>query len=157
MTDTSKPLFIFDLDGTIANIEHRRAILADKTNPKRWDQFYLACIGDTPNKPVVETLTRLRSAGCEIRVWSGRSDVVRRESEIWLTDNTPLAAGEVRDFKMRRNGDSQPDNELKNAWLETMAAADRARLVAVFDDRDKVVAMWRTRGVACFQVAPGNF
>lgn len=33
----------------------------------------------------------------------------------------------------------------------------RRRLVAVFDDRDKVVSMWRARGVACFQVAPGAF
>jgi hypothetical protein len=30
-------------------------------------------------------------------------------------------------------------------------------LMAVFDDRDKVVAMWRRNGVACFQVAEGNF
>lgn len=38
-----------------------------------------------------------------------------------------------------------------------MTEYDRRRLVAVFDDRDKVVSMWRARGVACFQVAPGAF
>ena len=26
-----------------------------------------------------------------------------------------------------------------------------------FDDRDRVVAMWREEGVPCFQVAPGDF
>ncbi|WP_435575134.1 hypothetical protein [Burkholderia plantarii] len=34
---------------------------------------------------------------------------------------------------------------------------DRRRIVAVFDDRDSVVAMWRDAGVTCFQVAPGEF
>jgi hypothetical protein len=34
---------------------------------------------------------------------------------------------------------------------------DRMRLMCVFDDRDKVVKMWRDEGVACFQVAPGEF
>jgi len=27
----------------------------------------------------------------------------------------------------------------------------------VFDDRDKVVNMWRENGIPCLQVAPGNF
>lgn len=31
------------------------------------------------------------------------------------------------------------------------------RLVMTFDDRDRVVAMWRRNGVVCAQVAPGDF
>jgi len=27
----------------------------------------------------------------------------------------------------------------------------------VFDDRDRVVKMWRENGIRCFQVAEGNF
>ena len=34
---------------------------------------------------------------------------------------------------------------------------DEAVVVAVFDDRDKVVKMWREIGLTCMQVAPGNF
>jgi hypothetical protein len=30
-------------------------------------------------------------------------------------------------------------------------------VVAVFDDRDKVVNMWRENGLTCMQVAYGNF
>ena len=58
---------------------------------------------------------------------------------------------------MRRAGDYMPDDELKMHWLTEMSRADRSRLVAVFDDRAKVVRMWRSLGVACFQVAPGEF
>ena len=31
------------------------------------------------------------------------------------------------------------------------------KFLCVYDDRDKVVAMWRRNGVACFQVAEGDF
>ena len=58
---------------------------------------------------------------------------------------------------MRRAGDFTPDEVLKRKWYEELGSHDKARLVAVFDDRDKVVAMWRSIGVACFQVAPGKF
>jgi hypothetical protein len=30
-------------------------------------------------------------------------------------------------------------------------------IVCVFDDRQKVVDMWRDMGLTCMQVAPGNF
>jgi hypothetical protein len=30
-------------------------------------------------------------------------------------------------------------------------------VLCVFDDRDKVVKMWRENGINCFQVAPGDF
>jgi hypothetical protein len=34
---------------------------------------------------------------------------------------------------------------------------DRERLVGAFDDRQRVVDMWRRNGITCFQVAPGDF
>jgi len=30
-------------------------------------------------------------------------------------------------------------------------------ILCVFDDRDKVVKMWRENNIACFQVEYGNF
>jgi len=58
---------------------------------------------------------------------------------------------------MRQSRDHQPDVKLKRQWLHELNPVDRARLVAVFDDRASVVGMWRSEGVACFQVAEGNF
>jgi hypothetical protein len=34
---------------------------------------------------------------------------------------------------------------------------DKSDILCIFDDRDKVVKMWRSNGIACFQVAPGDF
>jgi len=58
---------------------------------------------------------------------------------------------------MRRSGDFTPDDVLKKQWLDSMLPEDRERLVCVFDDRDRVVKMWRDNGVTCLQVAPGEF
>ena len=36
----NKPLYIFDLDGTLADISHRRHLV--ESAPKRWREFYAA-------------------------------------------------------------------------------------------------------------------
>lgn len=60
-------------------------------------------------------------------------------------------------FRMRKAGDFTPDEVLKRGWLNEIEPPEYARLTAVFDDRDKVVNMWREAGVPCFQVARGEF
>jgi hypothetical protein len=149
-------LYIFDLDGTLCNIDHRRPILDDTSNSHRWDDFYEACDKDTPNQAVISTLHALWAADQDIWFFSGRSESVRRKTTVWLWSNTYLMPSWFH-LMMRPIGDSRPDDVLKQEFLDNMLLEDRQRLVAVFDDRDKVVAMWRRNGVACFQVAPGNF
>lgn len=158
------PLYIFDLDGTLALIDHRRHLVEGET--KDWPAFFRACKDDKPNWPVVRTLQALRNSGAEIWIWSGRSDEVRAETERWLYEHgilrttmllhwQPFRPPEM--FRMRKAGDFTPDEVLKRQWLSEIEPPEYARLTAVFDDRDKVVAMWRAAGVACFQVAPGGF
>ena len=48
-----------------------------------------------------------------------------------------------------------PDEKLKLQWLSDMDWKDNVEMV--FDDRQKVVDMWREIGLTCMQVAPGNF
>lgn len=153
----SIPLYIFDLDGTLALIDHRRHFV-ESPSPD-WTAFYAACVDDKPNEPVLEVLYRLSQTGAEIWIFSGRSDEVRGPTIVWLFANTPFFRYELAGpmLTMRRAGDYTPDDQLKRSWLHAMLPEDRARLVAVFDDRKKVVDMWRSEGVACFQVAEGDF
>jgi phosphoserine phosphatase len=154
----SKPLYIFDLDGTLALIEHRKHYIEDREDPQRWRKFYAACDKDQPNLGVLRTLERLRHAGADIWIFSGRSDEVRAKTVEWLTTHTSFMSHDLDTaLVMRRAGDYTVDDELKQQWLNDMLHEDRERLVAVFDDRDRVVAMWRANGVTCFQVAPGEF
>ena len=153
-----KPLYIFDLDGTLALIEHRRHILDWETRDK-WRHFFAACDKDAPNEPVIATMERLRHAGADVWIFSGRSDEVRDKTVAWLAEHTSFMSHDLARpiLQMRDEGDYTPDDELKRQWLSNMLVGDRLRLVAAFDDRAKVVSMWRNNGVPCFQVAEGEF
>lgn len=158
-----KPLYIFDLDGTLALIHHRRHYVEREREQQNWKGFFLACSGDLPNEPVIKVMESLRRFA-DIWIFSGRSDEVRALTVEWLVKHTSFASSDfdsafgIRDIlTMRREGDYTPDDTLKQSWLNSMLDEDRKRLVAVFDDRDRVVNMWRDNGVACFQVAEGEF
>lgn len=173
----TKPLYIFDLDGTLALINHRRHFVEnpakqcctcfgnnskncvdcgdmgwDKWKPD-WPAFHAACVDDKPNWPVIGVLNALRRIA-DIRIFSGRSDEVRIQTMKWLNDYLPIGEWDVR---MRQAGDYTPDDVLKRQWYADLPTTDQMRLVAVFDDRDRIVKMWRSLGITCMQVAPGDF
>jgi len=50
--------------------------------------------------------------------------------------------------------DFTPDEELKRRWIQEYKLED---IMGVFDDRTKVVNMWRDLGLTCFRAAPGDF
>lgn len=178
-----KPLYIFDLDGTLALIDHRRHFVerpslkcydcggANRAScvqcadldvgwKPNWPAFFAACIKDVPNYPVIRTMEALVRNGADVWIFSGRSDEVREQTIWWLWAHIDCYTKE--DFsgsmlRMRQAGDYTPDDTLKRQWLKEMLDEDRERLVAVFDDRDRVVQMWRDEGVTCFQVAQGDF
>lgn len=152
--------FIFDLDGTLALNDHRNHYL--EKEPKDWDGFFKACVDDEPNLPILTLLADLIYVyGVDlVRIWSGRSQDVHSESVDWIQAMLSrvgccLSHDEIdRMLQMRPSGDFTPDDQLKMFWLSEI---DRKELIAVFDDRDKVVKMWRDNGVTCLQVAPGSF
>lgn len=153
-----KPLYIFDLDGTLALIQHRLHIL-DRDTRDKWRDFYAACDKDQPNEPVIATMERLRHAGADVWIFSGRSDEVRDKTVAWLAHHTSFMTHDLDGpmLTMRATGDYTADDVLKKRWLDALLVNDRRRLVAAFDDRDRVVQMWRAAGVPCFQVADGEF
>lgn len=153
--NTRTPIYIFDLDGTLADIRHRLHYI--ERAPKRYDLFFEACVDDKPNLPVTRILDTLQWEN-EILIFSGRSEVVRSKTIRWLYSHTNLSQAQVRvGLRMRASGDYTPDHELKRKWLHEMSQEQRSRIVGVFDDRDRLVRMWREEGLTCFQVAEGNF
>lgn len=182
-----RPLYIFDLDGTLANIEHRRHLVSKvcptcggtgfqkliehKTiadcvdckgtgKPKdspNWKAFYQACVDDEPVWPVIDTMIALARHGADVWIWSGRSAEVMNETRAWLQQYVPSDELDEIEICMRLEGDFTPDEQLKAQWYDELNEYDQRRLVAVFDDRQKVVDMWRSKKIPCFQVAPGDF
>lgn len=146
--DLANPIVVFDLDGTLALIEHRKHLIDKERGEPDWGAFYRACVNDLPNAPVIALWT-LCDAHYESWVVSGRSDEVRRETVEWLRNHRVYPDR----LLMRSEGDFTPDDELKRRWIEPI----KDRVLFAVDDRDKVVRMWRSMGVPCFQVADGAF
>lgn len=137
---------IFDLDGTLANMEHRVHLVKDKS----WTEFYKLCVYD---KPIIQTirLTQALSQFNVVEIWTGRSSVVMEETIEWLKDHNVYYEA----LKMRKEGNRQRDDVLKERWLFELPKEDWPKLV--FEDRKRVAEMWRRNGVMCCQVAEGDF
>lgn len=135
---------VFDLDGTLANLDHRLHLQITKD----WRGFFAAVGGDTPILHAIKVAQAMADAGHRVEVWSGRSDECREATERWLALNlVPYDA-----LIMRTAGDTRPDDIVKQEFLRGGGTPD-----LIFDDRDRVVAMWRGLGIPCFQVAQGDF
>jgi hypothetical protein len=152
------PIYIFDLDGTLADITHRVPLIRGEN--KDWRAFFAACVDDKPIWPVIGVLGALRRQGAECWVWTGRSDEVFVQTKHWLQSHCDIVIrpwSHPERLMMRKAGDHRPDDEIKREWLVMLDPPERNRVVGVFEDRDRVVKMWRDVGLQCFQVAPGEF
>lgn len=145
-----KNIIIFDLDGTLADIKHRVHYVLRPNKDKDWDSFHKACVNDMPIVPIMELLDSFQAMGYEIIIFSGRSDIVKKETLEWLEHWGVM----FNRLKMRKHGDFTPDDELKKRWLKDMNKDD---ILFVVDDRDRVVKMWRDEGLTCLQCAEGKF
>lgn len=50
-------IYIFDIDGTLADLSHRLHFIQKK--PADWDGFFAACSDDAPIPEVIELIQRL--------------------------------------------------------------------------------------------------
>ena len=151
---------IFDLDGTLADIEDRRQLCTKENGKMDWDKFFDPenIKLDKPNHAVIKMAQVLAETGHKIAIFSGRSKSTSRATRFWLSQNkVPFHILKMRPtehpFKF------MPDEKLKSDWFGDIFAnhEDDPEVVCVFDDRQKVVDMWRELGLTCMQVAPGNF
>jgi hypothetical protein len=151
-----KDTVIFDLDGTLALIDDRRALSTKPNGKINWGIFFdpSNIMLDRPNDPVITTANILKTAGYKIVIFSGRSQATQDATQNWLTQY----GVEYDQLVMRPATDYTPDNDLKQTWLNQHFPGDQKdRILCVYDDRDQVVKMWRDNGLTCMQVAPGNF
>jgi hypothetical protein len=133
---------IVDIDGTVALKGDRSAY--DETRVSE----------DRPNKPVVELVKVLHEAGYKIVFCSGRTDACRAATDEWIERH--LGWAPVGMLHMRKSGDTRKDSIVKKELFDRFIRPFY-HVRFVLDDRDQVVAMWRSLGLTCNQVAPGDF
>jgi len=161
---------IVDVDGTLADMRGIRG-------PFEWDKVHL----DRPHQDVIELIRDLTKVGDDlwndaddddynrcphgcspapigwdrkykIIITTGRDGVCEEATRQWLKDN----GVHFDDFYIRKAGDFRKDNIIKSEiYMDHIRPKYDVKFV--IDDRDQVVEMWRSLGLRCLQVAPGNF
>jgi len=144
---------IVDLDGTLADVEHRLHFLKGAT--KDWDGFFGACSDDRPIWPVINMVNFLSVGMGEngrVLIFSGRSNSVQEKTEAWLSRYVSFDY----ELVMRAKSDHRPDYLVKKDFTTEMGLTP-ADILCIIDDRRSVVEMWRREGFTCLQVADHDF
>jgi phosphoglycolate phosphatase-like HAD superfamily hydrolase len=142
-----KRAWFFDIDGTLSDPSHRLHHIQKK--PKDWRAFFAACDGDAPIPHMIDLAQMLPAP---VVCLSGRSDECRQLTVEWLTKHGVLIHG----LFMRKAGDYRDDSVVK---VELLAEAREAGFepIMIFEDRKRVVDVWRKLGIPCAQIADGDF
>lgn len=151
---------IVDIDGTIAT----HAGIRDHYD---YDNVHL----DKPKYEIIRIINCIRASyGGHVQLLfvSGRDARCREKTQEWLIENwarwdynlctwTRSYCEFLHHYVyMRAEGDKRPDDQIKREiYLEQIEP--NYNVLYVFDDRDRVVKMWRELGLTCLQVAEGNF
>ncbi len=131
--------YIFDIDGTLAKMNGRSP----------YD--YTKVATDVMNFDVVVLASYIAKAH-DVIIMSGRDSSCRKDTEEWLAKYDI----KYQALYMRAEGDTRNDAIVKKELYEAHVKG-KYNVLGVFDDRNRVVDLWRSLGLTCFQVDYGNF
>lgn len=140
---------ICDLDGTLAECSHRVPLIPD------WDAFHRASVDDKPYANVVE-LVSILNRECPVLILTGRTITHKGITQAWLHQHNV----HYDELIMRGELDFTSDTECKWNLAVQFFGSEEAVLANTFlviDDRDKVVEMWRNKGLTCLQPRLGDY
>ena len=143
-------VIVFDIDGTLANIEHRRSFVA--TKPKNWKAFTAGIVNDTPHEDIVTLSSMFVACGNTLLLCSGRGEEQRDVTVDQMNEFGVLYSK----LYMRPAKDHRPDDIIKIELLQQIRE-EFGNPWLWFDDRTRVVNAIRAEGVRVLQVAPGDF
>lgn len=132
--------YIFDLDGTLCWINH-----ASEETSRGWYDYEKVKY-DLIDIPVFEVMRALKNSGFKIVFLTGRYDVCRKETTDWIKDNLNID----NPILYMKPNNTESDVVFKKR-IYKQEISKKWNILAVFEDRQKVVDMWREIGVKVFQ------
>lgn len=136
----------FDIDGTIANNEHREHL----AQAKKWDEFHALADGDKPLLETLQVLRALHNHGHLIELWTARPDKYRTETQNWLDKH--LVPYNL--LLMRKTNDWRKAYIVKLEWW--LRRDPSARPALVFEDHPETTRLLRAAGACVHQVSEGH-
>ena len=150
---TNKPkAIIVDIDGTIS-----------LRGPRHIYEYKKVCL-DKPDFRLTTFLREiLNETEYEIIFLTGRDEECRDITIEWLEEHfysqfwTNMGVPEANwKLYMRKHGDNRPDFEIKREIYKEKIEPWND-VIAIFEDRDQCVDMWREEGLLCLQPVRGNY
>lgn len=142
-------IYLWDLDGTLCNLDHRLKYIKTEGKRKDWRMFFLSMVDDTLIQPTAAVLWALRQKGFKLVFCSGRPEEYRSLTTNWLRDKLFLPLDEI-ELHMRKKGDFRDDTLVKGELLDVIQ--EKYEVIAAFDDRKRIVDYYRSRGLFVFDV-----
>ena len=138
---------IVDIDGTLAHMTGR--------SPYDYTQVHT----DVVDEHIRQIVNDLADKGIVVLIVTGRDDECEDATREWLWEN----GIQYDELYMRPTGSVDPatGNKIPDYLVKSRLFDEHIRgkynIRAVFDDRDQVVNLWRSLGLKCLQVQPGDF
>lgn len=140
----SKNCMIFDIDGCLADPEHRM-YMVDGTvggNPPNWDKFFAACIYDDPHEGLCSLARMVSDSETHLILLTGRPERIRAQTSEWLKSQGIFYDKLI----LRSNSDFRANWEYKEAELKKLKEEGFNVTMAV-DDDPHIISMYRRNGI----------
>jgi len=148
----AKEMYIFDIDGTLADpMERLHHIVGSK---KDWETYDSLAHTDQPINAIITLTQVLFLAGYEIMLLTGRSERVRHTTVDWLKKyNVPYHY-----LVMRAQDDHREDTAVKLENLEAFRQKfPNKEVQTIFEDRKRLAEAFRKASYHVCHVAEGDF
>ena len=145
------PCVVFDVDGVLANADHRQEVLFAGGGRKNWKAFFAAA-GDDALIEEVARLTHLIDPALKVVLLTARPTSNRSITVTWL------AQQELRWdlLVMRPDGDFRSSPEAKRGAVDELRQQGFEPQLA-FDDDRRNVDMFHDEGIPCIYIHSGYY
>tara|TARA_B100001057_G_C22857721_1_gene953312 strand:+ start:183 stop:608 length:426 start_codon:yes stop_codon:yes gene_type:complete len=138
-----KKIILCDIDGTIANNDHRQHFLQGK---KDWDGFFSELKNDLPIKKIINQIIDLQSKGKKIIFITGRPERYRHSTEKWLSKYFTFEIEVI----MRKDNDRKNKLVTKKEMFDLRFNSDE--IYCCFENDDLLIDLWTSLGIDTIKV-----
>jgi|TARA_B100001093_G_C26850947_1_gene1025099 ribonucleotide monophosphatase NagD (HAD superfamily) len=132
-----KKIVICDIDGTIANNDHRQHLLKEF---KDWDIFFAQLHLDEPILDVIEKIKDLKREGKEIVFLTGRPERYRSSTKEWLS----------KYFNFKFQLEMRKDKDLRNkldSKKDSLLVIGKENIFKIFENDYQLIQLWNSMGL----------
>ena len=138
-----KNIILCDIDGTVANNDHRQHFLEGK---KDWDGFFSQLINDKPIYSIINKVNNEYLTGKKIIFLTGRPERYRYSTSLWLKKYFNF---ELR-ILMRKDNDQNNKLKVKREIFEDNFLPNE--IDYIIDNDKELISMWMDYGIETYEV-----